>query len=100
MQPFDSYKNPAIAIDLVVFGYQGEELSVLLLNRNEEPFKDQWTLPGAFLGYEESFRETCTRTLQTKLGLSNIFLEQLFSFDEIARFGVDRQVDIAGADAR
>ncbi|MET0243733.1 MAG: NUDIX domain-containing protein [Flavitalea sp.] len=95
MKPFNSYKNPAIAIDLVVFGYQGEDLSVLLLNRNEEPFKDQWTLPGAFLGYEETFRETCTRILQTKLGLSDIFLEQLFSFDEISRDPRGRVISVS-----
>ncbi len=35
---FHTYKNPSLAVDLAVFGYHGKELSVLLLNRKEEPF--------------------------------------------------------------
>jgi 8-oxo-dGTP diphosphatase len=79
---FSSYQNPSLAVDLVVFGYDQNALSVLLLNRNEPPFQDQWTLPGAFLQLRERFQETCQRILQTKLGLHNIYLEQLYSFDD------------------
>ncbi|WP_298737102.1 NUDIX domain-containing protein [uncultured Chitinophaga sp.] len=85
MKPFSSYKNPALAVDLVVFGYHEQNLSVLLLNRKEAPFKDQWTLPGAFLQIEETFQQTCSRILKTKLGMDDVYLEQLFSFDDPAR---------------
>lgn len=85
MKSFSSYKNPALAVDLVVFGYHEQTLSVLLLNRKEEPFKDQWTLPGAFLQMEETFQQTCSRVLETKLGMDDVFVEQLFSFDDPAR---------------
>jgi len=85
MKTFDSYKNPSIAIDLVVFGYHEKQLFVLLLNRNEEPFKDWWTLPGAFLQIEERFQDTCARILKTKLGMANLYLEQLYSFDDLDR---------------
>lgn len=85
MKSFSSYKNPALAVDLVVFGYHEQALSVLLLNRKEEPFKDQWTLPGAFLQMEETFQQTCSRVLETKLGMDDVFVEQLFSFDDPAR---------------
>lgn len=79
---FNNYRNPALAVDLVVFGYHENELSVLLLNRNEEPFKDGWTLPGAFLRIEERFLDACHRILRTKMGMERLFLEQLYSFDE------------------
>ncbi len=79
---FSSYQNPSLAVDLVVFGYDQNALSVLLLNRNEAPFQNQWTLPGAFLQLRERFQETCQRILETKLGLQNIYLEQLYSFDD------------------
>lgn len=85
MKPFHEYKNPSLAVDLVVFGYHENELSVLLLNRKEEPFKDRWTLPGAFLQMQETFQTTCSRVLQTKLGMDNVYLEQLYSFDEVER---------------
>jgi len=95
MKPFNSYKNPALAVDLVVFGYQGESLSVLLLNRKDEPFKDQWTLPGGFLQMEETFKDTCARILLTKLGINNLYTEQLFSFDDINRDPRGRVISVS-----
>lgn len=85
MKSFDQYQNPSLAVDLVVFGYHENSLNVLLLNRKEEPFKNKWTLPGAFLQMEERFQDTCSRVLKTKLGMTNLFLEQLYSFDELKR---------------
>lgn len=94
MKPFRSYQNPALAIDLVVFGYHTNELSVLLLNRKEDPFKDGWTLPGAFLQMDERFSDTCSRVLRTKLGMDRLFLEQLYSFDEPDRDPRGRAVSV------
>lgn len=95
MKPFHLYQNPSLAIDIVVFGYHSNVLSVLLLNRNEEPFKDQWTLPGAFLQMEESFAQTCSRILKTKLGMDNVYLEQLYSFDKPERDPRGRVISVA-----
>ncbi|RFS19665.1 NUDIX domain-containing protein [Chitinophaga silvatica] len=85
MKAFHEYKNPSLAVDLVVFGYHNNTLSVLLLNRKDEPYKDQWTLPGGFLQMEETLRDTCERILYTKLGMNKVFLEQLYTFDEPER---------------
>jgi 8-oxo-dGTP diphosphatase len=95
MKAFSSYKNPSLAVDLVVFGYHEQTLSVLLLNRKEEPFKDQWTLPGAFLQMEETFQQTCSRILSSKLGMDDVYLEQLYSFDEPARDPRGRVISVA-----
>ena len=95
MKSFASYKNPALAVDLVVFGYHENALSVLLLNRKEEPFKDSWTLPGAFLQMEERFEDACQRVLSTKLGMDKLYLEQLYSFDEPGRDPRGRVVAVA-----
>src|ERR1700761_3313819 len=95
MKPFHTYKNPALAIDLVVFGYNAASLSVLLLNRKDEPFKGGWTLPGAFLQMDERFADTCSRVLQTKLGMDKLYLEQLYSFDEPERDPRGRVISVA-----
>lgn len=94
MQSFSSYKNPALATDLVVFGYHEESLSVLLLNRKEAPFKNEWTLPGAFVQMEESLKDTCNRILETKLGTGSLYLEQLYTFDEPLRDPRGRVVSV------
>jgi 8-oxo-dGTP diphosphatase len=95
MKAFDQYQNPSLAVDLVVFGYYENSLNVLLLNRKEEPFKNGWTLPGAFLQMDETFFDTCTRVMNTKLGMDNFFLEQLYSFDDPARDPRGRVISIA-----
>ncbi len=95
MPAFDSYKNPALAVDIVLFGYDGDALQVLLLNRNEEPFKNRWTLPGAFLGVQETFGEACARVLRHKLGLGKTFVEQLYTYDDPARDPRGRVVSVA-----
>jgi 8-oxo-dGTP diphosphatase len=94
MKSFDQYKNPSLAVDLVVFGYHEKQLFVLLLNRNEEPFKDRWVLPGAFVQMEEEFQDVCTRVLKIKLGMTNVYMEQLYSFDNIKRDPRGRVISI------
>ncbi len=95
LKPFDQYQNPAIAIDLVVFGYDQGQLQVLLLNRKDEPFAGRWTLPGAFLQFTETFQQTCRRILDTKLGMSDLYLEQLYSFDQPDRDPRGRVIAVA-----
>ncbi|MET0634495.1 MAG: NUDIX domain-containing protein [Chitinophagaceae bacterium] len=95
MKSFNQYQNPSLAVDLVVFGYHDTDLFVLLLNRRDEPFKNSWTLPGAFLQMNELFLDTCVRVLKTKLGMSNLFLEQLYSFDQMERDPRGRVISVA-----
>lgn len=95
MRSFSSYQNPALAVDIVIFGYHEGRLSVLLLNRAEAPYKNVWTLPGAFLGMEETFEQACSRVLATKLGLSTLFMEQLYTFDDPGRDPRGRVISVA-----
>jgi 8-oxo-dGTP diphosphatase len=92
---FHQYQNPSLAVDIVVFGYHENQLSVLLLNRKEEPFKDCWTLPGGFVQMKETLQQVCSRILKTKIGLENLFLEQLYSFDAIDRDPRGRVVSVS-----
>lgn len=95
MKSFSAYRNPAVAADIVLFGYDQQKLSVLLLNRKEEPFKDMWTLPGAFLQVEESLEDACTRVLHTKLGMSKLYMEQLYTFDDPQRDPRGRVISVS-----
>ncbi len=95
MKAFADYQNPALAVDLVVFGYTAGQLSVLLLHRTEAPFKGGWCLPGAFVQMEETLEHTGQRVLETKLGMGNIFLEQLYTFDKPKRDPRGRVVSVA-----
>lgn len=83
--PLDQYPRPAVTVDCVVFGYHAQTLSVLLAQRAEAPFAGTWSLPGGFLHLHETFLQTAERVLASKANLSQLFLEQLFTFDSPAR---------------
>ena len=40
------YPHPAVTTDCVVFGFDGKQLHILLIERGIEPFKGLWALPG------------------------------------------------------
>lgn len=61
-------------------------ISILLVKRNDFPFKDKWCLPGGFLNPKnETLDECAKRVLKGETNLSDIYLEQLYTFDDINR---------------
>lgn len=61
-------------------------MSILLVKRNDFPFKDKWCLPGGFLDPKtETLDECAKRVLKRETNLSNIYLEQLYTFDRVDR---------------
>lgn len=61
-------------------------MSVLLVKRDSYPYKEKWCLPGGFLNPKEETLEECARRiLKRETNLSNIYLEQLYTFDRIDR---------------
>ena len=65
------YPRPSVTTDCVIFGYDFKEgLSVLLVKRGIEPFKDRWAFPGGFLQMDETSDECAMRELQEETGLA------------------------------
>ena len=61
-------------------------MSILLVKRNEYPAKGKWCLPGGFLDPKtETLEECAKRVLKRETNLSNIYLEQLYTFDDLDR---------------
>ncbi|HEY3370801.1 MAG TPA: NUDIX domain-containing protein [Prolixibacteraceae bacterium] len=76
-----------VAVDSIIFGYdEGErELKVLLLKRNFQPAKGEWSLMGGFLTSNESVDTAAKRILNQLTGLSEVYMEQLYTFGELDR---------------
>ncbi len=71
-------------------------ISILLVKRTKFPFKDKWCLPGGFLNPKnETLNECAKRILKDETNLSNIYLEQLYTFDDIERDPRTRVVSTA-----
>jgi 8-oxo-dGTP diphosphatase len=89
------YPRGALTVDCVVFGLDDEELKVMLIQRGLAPFEGKWALPGGFVRLNETLDEAARRELEEETGLSQIFLEQLYTFSAVDRDPRERVVSVA-----
>lgn len=89
------YPRPALTVDCVVFGFDGGDLRVLLIRRALEPFLGSWALPGGFVDMAEDLDQAARRELQEETHLSQVYLEQLFTFGTPGRDPRGRVVSVA-----
>jgi 8-oxo-dGTP diphosphatase len=85
-----------VAVDAVIFGYSKiDGVSVLLIQRKYEPFKNSWAVPGGFVQEEESLEDAVRRELLEETGIEVNYLEQLYTFGEPGRDPRQRIIAIA-----
>ncbi|WP_286897139.1 MULTISPECIES: NUDIX hydrolase [Sphingobacterium] len=89
------YPRPAVTVDCVIFGFDKNQLKVLLTKRAIEPFLGKWAFPGGFIQEDENADDCALRKLQEEAGLKDIFLEQLYTFSDLARDPRGRVISIA-----
>lgn len=86
----------SVTTDILVLSISNEEnenyrkttkkhMSVLLVKRDNYPFKDKWCLPGGFVGIDEDLEDSPKRILKKETNLENIYLEQLYTFGSVKR---------------
>lgn len=77
--------NPHVSIDCVVFGFDGENLKILLIERNISEVNGNFSdkkLPGSIIYQDEDLDTAASRVLFELTGLKNIFLRQFHSFGD------------------
>jgi 8-oxo-dGTP diphosphatase len=74
------YEQPAVTVDLVIYTVNKNALQVMLVKRAEDPFFGYWSLPGGFLKVGESLEDAAWRVLKEKTGVTEVYLEQLYTF--------------------
>ena len=84
-----------IAVDCIIFGFDGKALKALLIKRGFDPESGNWSLMGGFVKKHESVEAAAFRILEVLTGITNIYLEQLFSFGAPKRDPGGRVVSIA-----
>src|SRR3989344_901014 len=77
--------SPAVTVDTVIFTIDEGRLKVLLTKRAKPPFVGKWALPGGFLFLEETTAKAAMRILKEKSGVEAVYLEQLYTFDDLGR---------------
>ncbi|BAC08731.1 NUDIX hydrolase [Thermosynechococcus vestitus] len=76
-----------VRVDNVIFSVDTDQnrLLVLLVQRQQPPFIGYWSLPGTLVRQGESLEAAAYRTLAEKIRVSNLYLEQLYTFGESDR---------------
>ncbi|MCQ2189356.1 MAG: NUDIX hydrolase [Paludibacteraceae bacterium] len=89
------HPHPSVTTDCVVFGFDGESLNLLLIERGIEPYKGTWALPGGFVRMNETAEEGALRELQEETGVEDIYVEQFHTFTAVDRDPRERVMTIA-----
>lgn len=83
-----------VAVDCIIFGYDGRELKLLVVQRGFEPLKGKWSLVGGFVKEDESAEDAAARVLKDLTGLDGLYMEQLHTFSNPDRDPQERTVSI------
>ncbi|KWW29699.1 MAG: 7,8-dihydro-8-oxoguanine triphosphatase [bacterium P3] len=89
------YPHPAVTADCVVFGLDGHNLKILLVERGTDPCKGMWAFPGGFMNIDETAEQCALRELKEETGLELRFIRQIGAFSEVHRDPRERVVTIA-----
>jgi ADP-ribose pyrophosphatase YjhB (NUDIX family) len=94
MAVYQNQTRCLVAVDCIVFGFDGTRLRILLIKRGFEPEKGNWSLMGGFVQPGESADDAASRILRTLTGLDGVYLEQLHVYSEPNRDPIERTVSI------
>jgi len=84
-----------VAVDCIIFGFDGKELKLLVVKRDLEPEKGKWSLMGGFVQPNEDADTAAKRVLKQLTGLEGVYLEQLQTFSNPDRDTVERTISVA-----
>lgn len=89
------YFKAAISVDCVIFGFDEDELKVLLIESDLNEFQGKWSLLGDIVHPEEDLEEAAYRVLTDRTGLDDVYMEQVQAFGKVNRHPAGRVVSIA-----
>ena len=94
-QLVESYPRVPITVDCVIFGFDENELKVLLIRSDVEIFKGKWSLLGDFAEDNEELDDAANRILKIRTGMDDVYLEQFRAFSRPNRHPGGRVITVA-----
>lgn len=87
-------KEPLLhhTVDCVILGFYRTELHVLLHRFPYMPYKGNWALLGGFVEPYCSLDEAALTSVQRLTGLTNIYMEQVYTFGGVGRVPTERVI--------
>lgn len=91
---YNTKQNILVAVDCILFGFDGERLKLLLFKRKVKPAQGSWSLIGAFIKNDQSIDDGAKQILFETTGLKDIYLEQIKTFGEVNRDPAERVISV------
>lgn len=92
----NAYEKPSVTVDMLVFTMnENQQLELLLIRRKGHPCRGKWAIPGGFINMDETLEEAAARELEEETGLTDIYLEQLYTFGAVHRDVRMRVISVA-----
>ncbi|MDD3150244.1 MAG: NUDIX domain-containing protein [Candidatus Gastranaerophilales bacterium] len=95
MYMYAETKTHEVTVDVVIFTIRDRGLEVLLVQREQEPFKDAWAIPGGFVRMTENLDEAAKRVLYERTRVQNVYLEQQYTFGDPLRHPKSRVITVS-----
>ena len=96
--PLNNYSQAnrlLVAVDCIIFGFDGAELKLLVVHRNMDPERGKWSLMGGIVSPNETCEQAATNILKNYTGLQGVYLEQLHTFSDLSRDPIERVISVA-----
>lgn len=89
-----AYPRPSATVDMIVIKQVESSYYILLIERKNEPFKDQWALPGGFIDINEEIETAAYRELEEETAIRDILLSQFKTYGKPGRDPRGRTISI------
>ena len=99
------YERPSVTVDMLLFTTKQEtvdykklnkfKLQIGLIKRKGHPFINHWAICGGFVDMKENLDEAAKRELLEETNISDVYMEQLYTFGDVGRDPRMRVIDVA-----
>lgn len=94
-QYYREHSKVWVSVDCIVFGFENNQLKLLIGRRQMDPGRGEWSLYGGFVRDDESLDEAANRVLYTLTGLKEIYMKQVGAFGAVDRDPGERVISVA-----
>lgn len=91
----EDHAKITVSVDCVIFGYDMEELKVLTITCNMDPYQGLPSLIGDLLNEDEDLDSAAKRILRERTGIDNLYLEQVKTFGNVSRHPLGRVITVS-----
>ena len=94
-QFYNEYSKVLVSVDCIIFGFDGNDLQVLIGKRQMDPGRGEWSLYGGFVGSNENLEDAANRVILELTGMKGLYIRQVGAFGRVDRDPGERVISVA-----